>query len=42
MAYKDNGGGNDSAIHWDIVKDMKNAKIILDGKVVQNKGKWKI
>ena len=26
-AYKDNGGGNDSAIHWDIVKDMKNAKI---------------
>ncbi len=42
MAYKDNGGGNDSAIHWDIVKDMKNAKIILDGKVVQDKGKWKI
>jgi len=42
MAYKDNGGGNDSAIHWDIVKDMKNAKIILDGKVVQNKGKWKV
>lgn len=42
MAYKDNGGGNDSAIHWDIVKDMKKAKIILDGKVVQNKGKWMI
>jgi aminopeptidase len=42
MAYKENGGGNDSAIHWDIVKDMKKAKIILDGKVVQDKGKWKI
>jgi len=42
MAYKDNGGGNDSAIHWDIVKDMKKAKMILDGKVVQEKGKWKI
>lgn len=42
MAYKDNGGGNDSAIHWDIVKDMKKGKIILDGKVVQDKGKWKI
>ncbi|MBS3076189.1 aminopeptidase [Candidatus Pacearchaeota archaeon] len=42
MAYKDNGGGNDSAIHWDIVKDMKKAKIVLDGKVVQEKGKWKI
>jgi aminopeptidase len=42
MAYKENGGGNDSAIHWDIVKDMKKSKIILDGKVVQDKGKWKI
>jgi aminopeptidase len=41
-AYKDNGGGNDSALHWDIVKDMKKAKIILDGKVVQENGKWKI
>ncbi|MFH1501320.1 MAG: aminopeptidase [archaeon] len=41
-AYKKNGGGNDSAIHWDIVKDMKKAKIILDGKVVQENGKWKI
>ncbi|MAG10800.1 hypothetical protein CMI44_00610 [Candidatus Pacearchaeota archaeon] len=41
-AYKDNGGGNDSAIHWDIVKDMSKAKIILDGKIVQDKGVWKI
>ena len=42
MAYKENGGGNDSSLHWDIVKSMKNAKIVLDGKVVQEKGKWKI
>jgi len=42
MAYKENGGGNDSAIHWDIVKDMKKANIILDGKVVQENGMWKI
>jgi aminopeptidase len=42
MAYKANGGGNDSPLHWDIVKDMKKAKIILDGKAVQDKGKWKI
>lgn len=42
MAYKENGGGNDSAIHWDIVKDMKKAKIILDGKIIQMNGKWKI
>jgi aminopeptidase len=42
MAYKENGGGNDSAIHWDIVKDMRKAKIVLDGRVVQEDGKWKI
>lgn len=42
MAYKENGGGNDSAIHWDIVKDMKKARIILDNKVIQEKGIWKI
>jgi len=41
-AYKENGGGNDSSIHWDIVKNMRKAKIILDGKVVQENGKWKI
>jgi aminopeptidase len=42
MAYKENGCGNDSAIHWDIVKDMHHAKILLDGKVIQDNGKWKI
>ncbi len=42
MAYKQNGGGNDSSLHWDIVKDMKKAKIILDGKVIQENAKWKI
>jgi aminopeptidase len=41
-AYKENGGGNDSAIHWDIVKDMKKAKIFLDGKIVQENGVWRI
>jgi len=42
MAYKENGGGNDSAIHWDIVKSMKKAKIIVDKKVIQENGHWKI
>ncbi|MFA5993008.1 MAG: aminopeptidase [Candidatus Pacearchaeota archaeon] len=45
MAYKENlpkGETRDSAIHWDIVKDMKKAKIILDDKVVQENGVWKI
>lgn len=41
-AYLENGGGNDSVIHWDIVKDMNKAKILLDGKSVQENGKWKI
>ena len=41
-AYKENGGGNDSNIHCDVVKDMRKAKIVLDGKVVQQNGKWKI
>jgi len=41
MAYKENGGGNDSAIHWDLVKDMKKSKIILDNKIVQENGNWK-
>ena len=42
MAYKQNGGGNDSALHWDIVKNMRKGKIVLDGKAVQNKGKWRV
>jgi aminopeptidase len=42
MAYKENGGGNDSALHWDIVKDMKNVKMIVDGKVLQENKKWKV
>ena len=42
MAYKENGGGNDSSIHVDIAKDMHEGKIIVDGKTVQENGKWKI
>ena len=41
MAYKDNGGGNDSAVHWDIIKDMRNGgKIFLDGKLVYENGEF--
>ena len=43
MAYKECGEPNKSAIHWDIVKDLrKNGKIIADGKVIQKNGKWLI
>ena len=42
MAYKENGGGNDSSIHWDIVKDMHKAKIVVDNKIIQDCGVFKI
>ena len=43
MAYKECGQPNDSAVHWDIVKDLKKGgEIILDEKVIQKNGKWLI
>jgi len=43
MAYKECGEPNKSALHWDIVKDLrKGGQILLDGKVVQKNGKWLI
>lgn len=41
-AYEENGGGNDSALHWDIVKDMRKGEIYLDERIVQKNGKWTI
>ncbi len=42
-AYKECKGLSKSAIHWDIVKDLrKSGKVFLDGKLVQEKGKWLI
>lgn len=41
MAYKECDQPNKSALHWDIVKDLrKGGKILLDGKVIQRNGKW--
>ncbi|MFL6012953.1 MAG: aminopeptidase [Gaiellaceae bacterium] len=35
------GSSNDSAIHWDIVKDLRaGGRIELDGRVVQEDGAW--
>ena len=43
MAYKQCGQPNNSALHWDIVKDLrKNGQIFADGKVIQKNGKWLI
>jgi aminopeptidase len=37
----DLGGKNVSAIHWDIVKDLRrDGRIELDGVVVQRNGRW--
>jgi aminopeptidase len=43
--YKDNTTPQtmrESAIHWDIVKSMKKAKMIVDNKIIQENGVWKI
>jgi aminopeptidase len=35
------GGHNESATHWDMVKDLRNGgRIELDGEVVQENGEW--
>ena len=40
----DVGGTNVSQLHWDIVKDMRaeGARIELDGKAVQEAGRWRL
>jgi aminopeptidase len=42
--FKELGSKNESAIHWDILKDMKlpGSKIIADDKVIYEEGQWKI
>jgi aminopeptidase len=40
-SYSFNGGRNKSAIHWDIVKDLRTAgRIYADGRLVQENGSW--
>ena len=41
MAYEECGGKNKSAIHWDMIKDLREGgEIYVDGKLVQKNGKW--
>jgi aminopeptidase len=43
QSYSSVGGQNTSAIHWDIVKDLRaGGRIELDGAVVQDSGTWSI
>ncbi len=40
-AYPESGGTNVSAIHWDMIKDLrKDGKILLDGKMIAENGKF--
>src|SRR5262249_39171411 len=37
------GGTNVTAVHWDIVKELRNGgRIELDGQVVQESGRWQL
>ena len=43
MAYKEGGGKNESALHWDMIKDLRQGgKLIIDNKVIQKNGKFLI
>ncbi|MBV8080016.1 MAG: aminopeptidase [Actinobacteria bacterium] len=42
-SYTSNGGKNVSAVHWDIVKDLRrNGKLYADGELVQENGVWRV
>jgi len=42
-SYKDAGGKNESAIHWDMIKDLRNGgAIYVDGKMIQRNGRFLI
>jgi aminopeptidase len=43
MAYKETGGENKSALHWDMIKDMReNGELWIDNKLIQKNGKFLI
>jgi aminopeptidase len=41
-SYPQTGGTNESAVHWDLVKDLRSGgRIFLDGELVQEDGQWR-
>jgi aminopeptidase len=40
--YPETGSRNRSAIHWDMIKDMKQGRILADGKLVYEGGRFKV
>jgi len=42
-SYELAGGTNESSIHWDMVKDLRNGgELYLDGRLVQRSGEWQL
>ncbi|MCS7108683.1 MAG: aminopeptidase [Sulfolobales archaeon] len=39
-AYSTTGGTNRSAIHWDLIRDMRGSKIFADGDLIYSDGKF--
>ena len=40
-SYEETGGKNESAIHWDMIKDLRyGGEIYLDGELIQKDGMW--
>ncbi|MBI2322373.1 MAG: aminopeptidase [Chloroflexi bacterium] len=41
MAYRETGGVNESSIHWDMIKDLRQGgALYLDGQLLQEHGRW--
>jgi len=40
--YPETGSTNRSAIHWDMIKDMKHGRVSADGKVIYENGRFKL
>lgn len=39
--YKENGSKNESGLHWDMIKDLReDGELWFDGRLVQKNGKW--
>jgi aminopeptidase len=40
-SYPETGGKNQSAIHWDMIKDLRlGGEIYIDGEIFQKEGKF--
>ena len=43
MAYKETGGRNKSALHWDLIVDLRDGgEVFADGKRVMTNGRWQL